>query len=144
MYISGTLLAGRNYQTTAVQLRSLNFFVIINSNQFLAKKADITRGEIIVNEIGKDSPSYSCNVKNQTVNLFDFSVIIVIKYQYIQQISIVIRDLAFGFHLYCALSVKVPFYKSSITFRLLNRDKVSFRPHVFFGVVKVSIPKEVL
>ena len=144
MYISGTLLAGRNYQTTAVQLRSLNFFVIINSNQFLAKKADITRGEIIVNEIGKDSPSYSCNVKNQTVNLFDFSVIIVIKYQYIQQISIVIRDLAFGFHLYCALSVKVPFYKSSIRFRLLNRDKFSFRPHVFFGVVKVSIPKEVL
>ena len=59
-----------------MRLRSLNFFVIINSNQFLAKKADITRGEIIVNEIGKDSPSYSCNVKNQTVNLFDFSVII--------------------------------------------------------------------
>ena len=49
-----------------MQLRSLNFFVIINSNQFLAKKADITRGAIIVNEIGKDSPSYFCNVKNQT------------------------------------------------------------------------------
>ena len=61
----------------AVQLRSLNFFVIINSNQFLAKKADITRGAIKVNEIWKDSPSYSCTVKNQTVNLFDFSVIIV-------------------------------------------------------------------
>ena len=139
MYISGTLLAGRNYQTTAVRLRSLNFFVIINSNQFLAKKADITRGEIIVNEIGKDSPSYSCNVKNQTVNLFDFSVII-----YYQQISIVITDFAFGFHLYCALSVKVPFYKSSIPFSVLNRDKFSFPPYVFFGVVKVSIPKEVL
>ena len=66
-----------------MQLRSLNFFVIINSNQFLAKEADISRGEIIVNDIGKDSPSYSCNVKNQTVNLFDFLVIIVIKYQYI-------------------------------------------------------------
>ena len=61
----------------AVQLRSLNFFVIINSNQFLAKKADITRGAIKVNETGKDSPSYSCTAKNQTVNLFDFSVIIV-------------------------------------------------------------------
>ena len=75
-----------------------------------------------MNEIGKDSPSYSCNVKNQTVNLFDFSVI--------------------GFHLYCALSVKVPFYKSSIPFRLLNRDKFSFRPHVFFGVVKVVFRKK--
>ena len=58
--------------------------------------------------------------------------------------NIVTRDSAFGFHLYCALSVKVPFLKSSIPFRLLNRDKVSFHPYVFFGVVKVSIPKEVL
>ena len=97
-----------------------------------------------MNVIGKDSPSYSCNVKNQTVNLFDFSVIVVIKYQYIWQISIVIRDSAFGFHLYCALSVTALFYKSSIPFRLLNRDKFSFCPHVFFGVVKVSIPNEVL
>ena len=34
--------------------------------------------------------------------------------------------------------------KREKTFRLLNRDKFSFRPHVFFGVVKVSVPKEVL
>ena len=54
------------------------------------------------------------------------------------------RDSAFGFHVYCALSVKVPIYKSSIPFRLLNRDKFSFHPYVFLGVVKVSIPKEVL
>ena len=60
-----------------MQLRSLNFFVIINSNQFLAKKADITRGAIKVNETRKDTPPYSCTAKNQTVNLFDFSVIIV-------------------------------------------------------------------
>ena len=30
-----------------------------------------------------------------------------------------------GFHLYYAMSVKVQFYKSSITFRLLNRDTFS-------------------
>ena len=113
MYISGTLLAGRNYYTTAVQLRSLNFFVIINSNQFLAKKADIIRAAIKVNEIGKDSPYYSCSVNNQTVNLFDFSVIIV-------SINTVNRDSAFGFLLYCALSAKMLFYKSSIPFRILK------------------------
>ena len=44
--------------------------------------------------------------------------------------------------MYYALSVKVPFYKSSIPFRLLNRDKFSFRPHVFFGVVKVVFRKK--
>ena len=96
-----------------MQLRSLNFFVIINSNQFLAKKADITRGAIKVNETGKDSPSYSCTAKNQTVNLFDFSVIIV-------SINTFNRDSAFRFHLYCALSVKMLFYKSSIPFRLFK------------------------
>ena len=31
---------------------------------------------------------------------------------------------------------------SSIPFRLLNRDKFSFRPHVFFGVVKVVFRKK--
>lgn len=94
--------------------------MIINSNQFLAKKADINRGGIKVTTYEK------------TV-LYTFSR---------SQISIVIRELAFGFHLYYALSVKVPFYKSSIPFRLLNRDKFSFRPHVFFGVVKVVFRKK--
>ena len=120
MYIPGTLLVGRNYETTAVQLRSLNFFVIINSNQFLAKKADINRGGIKVTTYEKTVLYTSSR----------------------SQISIVIRELAFGFHLYYALSVKVPFYKSSIPFRLLNRDKFSFRPHVFFGVVKVVFRKK--
>ena len=36
----------------------------------------------------------------------------------------------------------MPFFKSSITFRLLNRDEFSFRPHVFFGVVKVVFRKK--
>ena len=36
------------------------------------------------------------------------------------------------------------FYKSSIPLDFLNSDKFSFHPYVFFGVVKVSIPKEVL
>ena len=54
-----------------------NNFPALLTNGILAKKADSTRGAIKVNETGKDSPSYSCTVKNETVNLFDFSGIIV-------------------------------------------------------------------